>query len=59
VYGMHATVEGKAREAATLKTSRKGHVFTQVALLVPNGRDLLGYPALKVVRLVAFEDVAR
>jgi single-stranded DNA-binding protein len=56
---MHATVEGKAREAATLKTSRKGHVYTQVALLVPNGRDLLGYPALKVVRLVAFEDLAR
>jgi single-stranded DNA-binding protein len=40
-------------------TAAKGHVFTQVALLVPNGHDLLGYPALKVVRLVAFEDVAR
>lgn len=58
MYGMHGHVHGKAREGATLKTSRKGRVYIQVGLLVANGRDLLGYPATKVVRLLAFEDVA-
>ena len=58
VYGMHGHVRGKAREAVTLKTSAKGRVYIQFGLLVPNGRDMLGYPALKVVRVIAFEEVA-
>ena len=58
MYGMHGRVQGKARENATLKTSAKGRVYIQFGLLVPNGRDLLGYPALKVVRVIAFEEVA-
>ena len=50
---------GTCREGVTLKTSKKGHAYVQIPLLVPNGRDLLGYPAQEVVRLVAFEDLAR
>jgi single-stranded DNA-binding protein len=50
---------GLCREGATLKTSKKGHAYVQIPLLVSNGCDLLGYPAQEVVRLVAFEGPAR
>jgi hypothetical protein len=40
---MHGVLFGKCREGATLKTSKKGHAYIQIPLLVPNGRDLLGY----------------
>jgi len=49
---------GKCREGATLKTSKKGHSYVQIPLLVANGRDLLGYPAQETVRLVAFAELA-
>ncbi len=55
---MHGVFFGKCREAATLKTSKKGHAYVQIPLLVSNGRDLLGYPAQEIVRLVAFADLA-
>ena len=57
--GMQGVFFGKCREGATLRTSQRGHAYVQIPLLVPNGRDLLGYPAQEVVRLVAFEDLAR
>lgn len=47
------------RESVTLKTSNKGHAYVQIPLLVANGRDLLGYPAQEIVRLVGFADLAR
>jgi single-stranded DNA-binding protein len=49
---------GTCREGATLKTSKKGHAYVQIPLLVSNGRDQCGYPAQEIVRLVAFEDLA-
>jgi single-stranded DNA-binding protein len=49
---------GTCREGATLKTSKKGHAYVQIPLLVSNGRDQCGYPAQETVRLVAFEGLA-
>jgi hypothetical protein len=50
---------GTCREGVTLKTSKRGHAYVQIPLLVANGRDLLGYPDQETVRLVAFEGLAR
>jgi single-stranded DNA-binding protein len=49
---------GKCKESATLKTSKKGHAFVQIPLLVANGHDQCGYPNHETVRLVAFAELA-
>jgi single-stranded DNA-binding protein len=58
MHGMTGVFFGKCRQGATLKTSKKGHAFVQVPLLVANGKDALGYPDQTIVRLVAFDDLA-